>query len=133
MIVPTSDRLREERVRMGLSQAAFAERAGTTGRSQRNYESGERFPDSNYLEALAKIGVDVLYILTGRREPEMLSNEEKSLIDIYRAADVATRYRILSSLHEGKTLAQAAADANQVTQVITGTAGQVAGRDINSK
>lgn len=118
---------------MGLSQAAFAERAGTTGRSQRNYESGERFPDSNYLEALAKIGVDVLYILTGRREPEMLSNEEKSLIDIYRAADVATRYRILSSLHEGKTLAQAAADANQVTQVITGTAGQVAGRDINSK
>jgi len=133
MIVPLSDRLREERVRTGLSQAAFAERAGTTGRSQRNYESGERFPDSNYLEALARIGVDVLYILTGRREAEALSTEEKLLIERYRAADEATRYRILSSLLEGKPAAQAATDSNQVTQVVTGMAGQVAGRDIKNK
>jgi hypothetical protein len=39
----------------------------------------------------------------------------------------------LSSLLEGKSPAQATTDSNQVTQVITGMAGQVAGRDIKNR
>ncbi|OZB35497.1 MAG: hypothetical protein B7X44_09745 [Halothiobacillus sp. 15-55-196] len=127
------ERLREERNRLGLTQEAFGMICGVKRKAQIAYEAGERHPDSVYLTALSEHGVDVLYILTGRRVAEALSTEEKLLVERYRAADEATRYRILSSLLEGKTAAQAATDSNQVTQTITGMAGQVAGRDIKKR
>jgi len=65
-----SDRLREAREALGLSQQAMAERCGIVVRSQRNYESGERSPDATYLAALAAIGADVTYVLTGERVSE---------------------------------------------------------------
>lgn len=37
--------------------------------AQINYEKGKRHPDSEYLAALARAGIDVLYILTGKRCP----------------------------------------------------------------
>lgn len=61
-----SDRLIEARKALGLSQQALADRVGISPRSQRNYESGERSPDADYLAALAALGADVLYILTGQ-------------------------------------------------------------------
>lgn len=63
-----TDRLREERERLGLSQTAMAACADVTKMSQINYEKGARSPDAKYLDAIARAGVDVLYILTGRRE-----------------------------------------------------------------
>lgn len=62
------NRLKEERVRLGLSQEAFAVLADAAKRAQVYYEKGERRPDADYLAAVAKAGADVLYILTGRRE-----------------------------------------------------------------
>jgi len=62
------DRLREERNRLSLSQTELGRIGGVQARAQRYYESGERHPDSNYLSAIAAAGVDVLYILTGRKE-----------------------------------------------------------------
>ncbi|MNY17930.1 hypothetical protein D3C86_1512790 [compost metagenome] len=35
--------------------------------AQRNYESGKRSPDAEYLARVAAVGVDVLYIVTGAR------------------------------------------------------------------
>lgn len=61
--------MREERERLRLSQPAFAELGGAKKHSQINYESDRRAPDSDYLSAIAKHGVDVLYILTGRPTP----------------------------------------------------------------
>lgn len=63
------ERLREERERTGLIQAAFAERAGVAKTTQFNYEKDERAPDALYLAAIAALGIDVLYILTGERNP----------------------------------------------------------------
>lgn len=63
------ERLREERKRLGMSQEAFGALAGVKTNAQFNYEAGNRSPDSDYLSALAKHGVDVLYVLTGRRTP----------------------------------------------------------------
>lgn len=60
-------RLREERERLGFSQAGFAEIVGAHRKSQGNYELGERMPDAAYLSAIAEKGADVLYILTGTR------------------------------------------------------------------
>lgn len=63
-----SDRLKEERLRLGLSQSDFADVGGAHRKSQGNYESGERFPDAQYLSAISAAGADVQYIVTGQRQ-----------------------------------------------------------------
>lgn len=59
------ERLKLERQRLGLSQEAFARIGGVGKRTQINYESGERRPDSSYFEGIASAGANVDYILTG--------------------------------------------------------------------
>ncbi len=60
-------RLREERQRLGLSQPAFAALGGAGKHSQINYEANRRSPDAAFLAALAAHGVDILYVVTGKR------------------------------------------------------------------
>lgn len=75
---------------MQLSQTAFAEIAGASKRAQIRYEQGDA-PDADYLMRLAKLGLDVLYILTGARHPALpppapaLSPEQAALLDNYAA------------------------------------------------
>ncbi len=61
------DRLREERLRLKLSQAKFAEACGIKRTAQTTYESGERSPSIDYLKAIEKVGVDAWYVWTGQR------------------------------------------------------------------
>mgnify|MGYP003624183146 CR=1 FL=1 len=63
-------RLRDERVRLGLSQTEFGELGGVRKNTQSKYESNERSPDALYLANVAKIGVDVQYVLTGEPRAE---------------------------------------------------------------
>ncbi|AOJ94344.1 helix-turn-helix domain-containing protein [Burkholderia multivorans] len=78
------DRLKEERMRIGLSQAEFAALGGLGKQAQLNYESGTRSPDANYLAALAKIGVDVLYVITGERATQSkLPPDVADLVDSF--------------------------------------------------
>jgi transcriptional regulator with XRE-family HTH domain len=60
-------RLREERERLRLNQTDFGRIGGVTKTSQFNYEQGERSPNVEYWKAIAEIGADVAYILTGTR------------------------------------------------------------------
>lgn len=62
-------RIRHERERLKLSVAEFANRAGVSDRSQRNYESGERLPDAEYLCKAAFQGADCDFILFGENSP----------------------------------------------------------------
>lgn len=55
---------------MGVTQDALAAAGGVQRRAQANYEAGERAPDLSYLAGVAEQGVDVLYVITGRREPK---------------------------------------------------------------
>ncbi|MYL22520.1 hypothetical protein GLV89_01715 [Halomonas alkaliantarctica] len=64
------DRLREIRNQKGLNQADFGALAGVTKRTQMLYEGNERSPKADYLLALDTEGLDVTYILTGRRSAE---------------------------------------------------------------
>lgn len=80
------DRLKEERERLGFNQTQFGAIGGTTKKSQIDYEKGTTQPRASYLAALAKIGVDVQYVLTGERSAQALSNDEILLLDAYRAA-----------------------------------------------
>lgn len=58
-------RLKTERDRFGMNQAAFAEIGGVAKLSQLKYEKGERMPSADYLHALYQWGVDVGYLITG--------------------------------------------------------------------
>ncbi|MDP2094721.1 MAG: helix-turn-helix transcriptional regulator [Hydrogenophaga sp.] len=58
-------RLAEERKRLKMSQAAFAEYVGVSFSSQRRYENESSSPDTSYLETLREHGIDVDYVLTG--------------------------------------------------------------------
>ena len=60
-------RLRQERKRLGLSQREVGLLGGVAANAQGKYESGDRAPKADYLAALARAGVDVLYVLTSRR------------------------------------------------------------------
>ena len=107
-----SERLRTERERLELSQQALAEKCGVTARSQRNYESGERNPDSAYLAAIAAAGADVLYILTGQRSGAAAAAPvaaEPTAQLSRRALAVAQNYEATSE--EGKKIIEAAAFA----------------------
>ena len=108
-----SERLRTERERLELSQQGLAEKCGVTARSQRNYESGERNPDSAYLAAIAAAGADVLYILTGQRSGAAaaapVAAEPPATQLSRRALAVAQNYEATSE--EGKKIIEAAAFA----------------------
>lgn len=62
-------RLREERERLNMKQEDFATACGVRRRAQSSYESDTRSPDANYLEAAAKIGVDISYVICGGERP----------------------------------------------------------------
>lgn len=95
------DRLRDERERLGLTQEAFGAVGGVKKQAQLKYEKGERSPDGVYLESIAKIGVDVQYIVTGRRSAAAVDvdPEINELISLYRNAPLAVKaaaIRVLS-------------------------------------
>lgn len=95
-------RLAEERKRLKYNQTVFGRLGGVTKTSQVNYEAGERSPSVDYWQAVAKIGVDVAFVITGRREsvnrscpmqsttiaePTLFTPREMSLIDKFRLLD----------------------------------------------
>lgn len=100
------DRLREERERLRLSQAAFGDIGGVKANAQGKYESGDRFPGADYLQAVALAGVDVLYVVTGSRAPEPASSitgDEAELVAHYRQlpeGDRAHTRRMITALAE---------------------------------
>lgn len=79
-----SERLKEERNRLGLTQAELSLAGGVKPRSQVHYEAGERKPDAVYLAAVAVVGVDVQYVLTGIRSDQVLNTDEREVLERYR-------------------------------------------------
>ena len=77
-------RLKAERNRLGMSQEAFGGACGVAKNAQVNYEAGKRRPDSDYLAAAARLGADVLYIVTGVSSPA--GAIEQQLLERFRAA-----------------------------------------------
>lgn len=79
-----SERLAEERRRLGLTQEEMADACGVTGRSQINYEKHDRPLNSLYLAEAAAVGINVLYVITGSRGGVVLTPEETALVDNFR-------------------------------------------------
>jgi len=105
-------RLRHERERLGLSQQTIATKCEVSHRTQGAWEKGEQFPNAEVLGHMAEIGVDVLFVVTGRRsEPieSTLTPQEVTLLDHYRKTAPARQ----SSLRDvAEALAQAGVSAS---------------------
>ena len=79
-------RLAEERKRLGLKQAEFADLVGTDVPKQSLYENDRRELRADYLARLAQADVDIVYVLTGRRgEGDWLDDEPSDLLSCYLA------------------------------------------------
>jgi transcriptional regulator with XRE-family HTH domain len=130
------ERLREERVRLGLSQTQFAALGSASKRSQVVWESGpaadgkEVTPTAGFLAEVAKVGVDVSYVITGRRTVALvdaLPPREKVLLENYRAASAEGKRAIERT---AMLEAQGASTTRDGAQTVTGNGNVVAGRDI---
>ncbi|RQS28004.1 XRE family transcriptional regulator [Burkholderia sp. Bp8992] len=100
-------RLKEERMRIGLSQAEIAALGGLSNKTQLGYESDVRSPDANYLAALAKVGVDVLYVITGERSvqsalPQDVADIVDSVLQLNDIGRTAIQGAINGYLHVGE-------------------------------
>lgn len=133
MLLDIGLRLREERERLGFTQPAFGAVGGVQKLAQLKYEKGERFPGADYLAAVAKVGADVQYIVTGVRCPGMLSGDESELLESFRAAPLAVKAATLAGLKAGAN--PGAREERQVpkTQIVAGSGNRVAGRDFHGK
>lgn len=114
------ERLREERQRLGMNQAELGSAGGVQKQAQLKYEKGERSPDASYLEAIARAGVDVLYVLTGSRSfapPAPIAPEHRALVADYDACSVADqaviRRTAAAMAHRGGDVAQSTRSVNQ--------------------
>lgn len=88
-------RLREERLRLGFSQAQVAEFADVSHRTIVSWERGEvrRIPPYN-VRKLNSHGFDTLYILTGERAP---SAETREWMAKFYESPVADRLKQIST------------------------------------
>lgn len=127
--LPIGERLRSERERLGMSQDDFAGLVGVTRKTLFGYESGARAPDAGALNAWAAVGLDVLYVVTGRRSstalPSPLPADEQMVLDGYRGLGSAQKRMLLASLLSG--------DIGKPSSGISvrGSGNHTAGRDIH--
>ncbi|WP_323600747.1 helix-turn-helix transcriptional regulator [Pseudomonas putida] len=78
--------MREERERLGLKQEDLAVPGGVNRNTQGSYERGVRNPDTAYLAGVATLGVDLVYVISGRRVvADGLSPVEAEIIEQYRS------------------------------------------------
>lgn len=80
-------RLKEERIRLGITQESLAEFADTTKKTVIDYEKGNTVPKADFLAKVAELGGDVAFIVAGYRavaEPLAayeLRPDQKALLD----------------------------------------------------
>ena len=118
---PIGERLKEEREQLGFNQAAFGAIGGVQRQAQLKYEKGDRFPAADYLAAIAKVGADVQYIVTGERCSGALSGDESELVTRFRKAPLAVKASALAGLAAGTEPPSKGAEQ----QVFRGNVGQV--------
>lgn len=69
-------RLREERERLGFSQQDAESIFGISRVTWGKYERGDTAPGADVLTELAKMGANVMYIITGERTPMRVAERD---------------------------------------------------------
>ncbi|WP_233115705.1 helix-turn-helix domain-containing protein [Aggregatibacter actinomycetemcomitans] len=79
-----SIRLKNERMRLGLTQAEIANKCNISREMWGKYERGAALAGSEVLFSLVTIGVDIGYLFSGVRSGSEITKEEANLIDDFR-------------------------------------------------
>uniref|UniRef100_UPI0035C6E68E helix-turn-helix domain-containing protein n=1 Tax=Serratia quinivorans TaxID=137545 RepID=UPI0035C6E68E len=120
MLLDIGVRLREERERLSLSQAALGEIGGIKKLAQLKYEQGARAPDAVYLALIARVGIDVQYIVTGERASTAIPKDELELVELYRSAPLAVKAAAQRVLTTGDNVERAQVFHGKVGNVVQG-------------
>lgn len=127
------ERLREERLRLGLTQDAFGAVGGVKKLAQISYEQDKRYPDVGYMIALAAIGVDVGYVMLAKPSAEALAQDESELLAGYRGLDIRGKAGVLGMI-DGMSTSPAAKPETATSKVVFhGKVGQQITGDITGK
>ena len=134
-------RLKEERERLGFTQPQLGAIAGTKKGTVINWEKGASSPTGTQFEEMAKVGVDVTYVITGEHNqaalPPSLSADQQMLLEAYQALPVAQQKALLASLLTAEVpkpkTKKSAAGTNSGSLSIKGKNSnvQIVGRDYN--
>ncbi|MBN6077268.1 helix-turn-helix domain-containing protein [Aggregatibacter actinomycetemcomitans] len=82
-----SIRLKNERVRLGLTQAEIARKCNISREMWGKYERGIALAGSEVLFSLASLGVDIGYLFSGEKVSSNLTKAEETLIEDYRESN----------------------------------------------
>jgi len=109
-------RLREERRRVEPRQNIFAEKLGIKQSTLSEWETKAVSMKFEHLARLAEEGVDIQYVLTGRRGGGLLHRTESVLLDSFRcmADDTQAAFLVIGA-QLGSTGASPAGDGNKET------------------
>lgn len=100
-----SDRLREERQRLGLNQSEAAKAGGISFTAYQNYERGDRHPTTETLAQWSAAGFDILYVVVGTRNVTEVSKEQAAAVHLFGKLNPRARsvvMELLEALTEGK-------------------------------
>lgn len=92
-------RLRLARRQLGLTQTDFAAIGSVSLNSQGKYEAGLTEPSASYFASLAAAGVDVHWLLTGRRSTGTLDEDLSIVVDAIAPLSGDQRAAILAVIH----------------------------------
>ncbi|OHX10528.1 hypothetical protein BI347_20695 [Chromobacterium sphagni] len=95
-IVNIGIRLRDERMRLGLTQSDAAKAADVGFSTYQTWEK-DRSPNAEALARLHSVGFDILYVVTGIKDESTLSNEDSSLLARLNQLDDKARRAWLAS------------------------------------
>lgn len=101
------NRLKEERKRLGLTQEAIGLACGVAKRTQILFEQDAHVPGGAYFAAADELGMDITYVLVGRRD--RLTEADADLLDTWRNASAPARAAALAALGGISPAATAAA------------------------
>nr|WP_315481483.1 helix-turn-helix domain-containing protein [uncultured Undibacterium sp.] len=118
------ERLKSERQRIGMNQDDFSAVGGVLKAAQINYEKNKRAPDTTYLLAVGEIGVDIIYVLTGKYSGNELSKDESFLLNGYRGLDERGKAGVMGLISGMSTSAQ---------NNVKGDVGQIINGDLSTE
>ena len=122
MSLSIGERLRQARGSIGV--AGFAAALGVNRKTVTRWESGDSIPDGASLLALKEqFDVDPSWLLTGKGAGLELSEDERELLALYRAAPLAGKAAAVGALKV------VVASGNNV--VVTGDGNRVAGGNVH--
>ena len=81
-------RLREERLRLGMTQADFSAFGGVAKRTALEWEQGKTSPNALFLAAASQHGIDILYVVNGVRLSDTNTAppaDEQAIVEAWRA------------------------------------------------